>query len=176
MTTSHRPQLEARNGGKNTPSNIEHSRLLPSHTKVKYRNKQRDYLQDREFSAKVQDSVLIEDENSVEVTNGDENGDESIKSEENGVEEDEEDEEDASEDEREFLQQELDKIREAKAKTKPVEFSQVTQKESTKKTKKSWRQNTTFHGKKQSSSQEGKYINNLSQSSYHQQFMNKFIK
>ncbi|KAH3902000.1 U2-type spliceosomal complex subunit CWC15 SCDLUD_001788 [Saccharomycodes ludwigii] len=41
MTTSHKAQLEARNGAKNhndlTATNIQHARLLPSHKKLKYR-------------------------------------------------------------------------------------------------------------------------------------------
>ncbi|CAI6561995.1 ANM_collapsed_G0010340.mRNA.1.CDS.1 [Saccharomyces cerevisiae] len=40
MTTSHRPQLEARSGAKAaayTPTGIEHARLLPGHTTLKYR-------------------------------------------------------------------------------------------------------------------------------------------
>ncbi|SCV04589.1 LAMI_0H17348g1_1 [Lachancea mirantina] len=39
MTTSHRPQLEARNGAKKDGSStsIRHARLLPGHLKIKYR-------------------------------------------------------------------------------------------------------------------------------------------
>ena len=39
MTSAHRSQLEARNGGKNNvKTNIKHSRLLPSHNTLKYRS------------------------------------------------------------------------------------------------------------------------------------------
>ncbi|CUS24082.1 LAQU0S13e02872g1_1 [Lachancea quebecensis] len=41
MTTSHRPQLEARNGAKGSyvPTSTQHARLLPGHTKLKYRKR-----------------------------------------------------------------------------------------------------------------------------------------
>ncbi|KAL6945250.1 hypothetical protein ACO0QE_002699 [Hanseniaspora vineae] len=47
MTSAHRSQLEARNGGKNTvKTNIKHSRLLPSHKTIKYRS---DYKKEEEI-------------------------------------------------------------------------------------------------------------------------------
>lgn len=142
MTTSHRPQLEARNGAKNTPSNAEHARLLPSHRKVKYRKPQRDYSLDAEFRGRLNGSATVE---ATQQT----------------------DKEDAVE--RESETQSMEKpppIPQNHTETKP-----------TKKVKKSWRQNTTFSGKKQPSDlNSNKHINDMSKSSYHQQFMDKFIK
>ena len=60
MTSAHRSQLEARNGGKNTvKTNIKHSRLLPSHKTIKYRS---DYKKEEELPEQVSFIELDEQE------------------------------------------------------------------------------------------------------------------
>ncbi|KAL3231618.1 Pre-mRNA-splicing factor CWC15 [Nakaseomyces bracarensis] len=51
MTTSHRPQLEARSGAKTqnyTPTATQHARLLPGHTKLKTRKRQATHSHDKQ--------------------------------------------------------------------------------------------------------------------------------
>ncbi|KAM3160912.1 Pre-mRNA-splicing factor CWC15 [Lachancea thermotolerans] len=72
MTTSHRPQIEARNGAKGSyvPTSTQHARLLPGHTKLKYRKRklaENDLEeQDKPKASKIAANIL-EDDASEEV-------------------------------------------------------------------------------------------------------------
>lgn len=75
MTTSHRPQLEARSGAKAaayTPTGIEHARLLPGHTTLKYRKfKEEENLkancaqEDRSNDKSLEEAVMNEEKQDV---------------------------------------------------------------------------------------------------------------
>lgn len=173
MTTSHRPQLEARSGAKAagyTPTSTEHARLLPGHKTVKYRssgkvvNSEKNYLEDEKEKMEMLKGELSEND----------------EEEESEKEEDDDDEDD------ELLQQELDRLKKKRLEEEALSNKdQEDEKLSEPKMKrKSWRQGTTFSRNKVSktSSQAVKqdksknYINNITKSDYHQEFMKKFIK
>ncbi|CAL9731365.1 pre-mRNA-splicing factor Cwc15p [Monosporozyma unispora] len=168
MTTSHRPQLEARSGAKAagyTPTSTEHARLLPGHKKVKYRSPNKAVTVEKNY---------LEEDNGLEQSKEVESHDE-----------EEEDSENDSEDE--LLQQELDRL-----KNKRLEEEKITNEEQEdvkisehRMKKKSWRQGTTFSRNKVSKDSKqvlkkkdrtNNYTNNITQSDYHQEFMKKFIK
>ncbi|CAI4056855.1 hypothetical protein SUVZ_02G2860 [Saccharomyces uvarum] len=172
MTTSHRPQLEARSGAKAaayTPTSIEHARLLPGHTKLKYRNFKQD-IKSKESSSQGERS-------------SDENADErKLNEDEQDTVEDENLEE--SEDDQEDLLKELAKIQEAKLDKK----IRLQQKEEIKEqpAKRSWRQSTAFGRHKITKTTNGNddgakkplsgYVNDMTKSKYHQEFLHKNIK
>lgn len=181
MTTSHRPQLEARSGAKAagyTPTETEHARLLPGHKKIKYR-------QQRGENKKVaREKDYLGNNGKVKtVTEDTKEREEDVSSEG----------EEWSDDDEELLKQELERL-----KTKRLEEEQTShvdevgqsleEKEEkppvAKLMRKSWRQGTTFSRNKickksthSETLQDVKnYTNNITKSDYHQEFMKKFIK
>lgn len=175
MTTSHRPQLEARSGAKTagyTPTSTEHARLVTGHKKVKYRSGRlnKNHPDDEETEKNYLEDELLH-------TNDDQSND--------LVEESE----DESSDDEVMLLQELNRLKQQRKETeeeaeevnqnlKPV----VTDQDEPKKPKKSWRQGTTFsrNTTKKSENKVSKshhnYTNNITKSDYHQEFMKKFVK
>lgn len=174
MTTSHRPQLEARSGAKAagyTPTSTEHARLLPGHRSIKYRSRkrQRNYLKgDDTEDNKAEDDV--DDENKNE-------------------DEDSDEEEEEEEDDRDALLLQLEKLKESQDSTE-VKKEDITDSEvlrtssdiSPEKDKKSWRRSTTFSRKRINKADKGKtkhkseYINDITKSNYHQDFLHKFVR
>lgn len=217
MTTSHRPQLEARSGAKVSryvPTSTEHARLLPSHMKIKYRNagtlrskdntnynvdkdndnsniesviQERNYLEDTELDdLKKVLSVQNEDINNISDKNSNSSSHEDDQSADEG--------EDDEEDEMEQLQKELDLIKQQRLKEKKKEEQYLKEDDKDVKIpisqlkRKSWRQGTTFSRDKSKISKRSdqtstndrnknkNYINNITQSSYHKEFMKKFVR
>ncbi|EJS42331.1 cwc15p [Saccharomyces arboricola H-6] len=171
MTTSHRPQLEARSGAKAaayTPTSIEHARLLPGHTTLKYRKSKQDvkskegFTQDERSGDEYIETTQLTDGKRAAVENGD----------------------DGENDPKEFLQ-ELPIIQETKLanQTEPQQNEQTEERNSS---KRSWRKSTAFgHHKvsKRSSIKDNGaknpvsgYVNDMTKSEYHQQFLHKHIK
>lgn len=168
MTTSHRPQLEARSGAKGAsyvPTGTQHARLLPGHTKLKLRSRRRESTGEADGIGKQEDEGALE------------------------VEESEESQEEESDGEQEALLQELNKIREermARKKQQEVE-SQVKIEEDLStpvaSEKGSWRRKTTFGrnkvskpaGAQKPAGAEG-YRNDLASSEYHQDFLRRFVR
>ncbi|CAL9737136.1 pre-mRNA-splicing factor Cwc15p [Monosporozyma servazzii] len=178
MTTSHRPQLEARSGAKAagyTPTSTEHARLLPGHKTVKYRSSnkvsstEKNYLDyEREKVNALKDKVT---------ENNEEEGEE---------EEIEEEEEEEDDDDDELLQRELDRLKNKRLEEEAflVREHEEEQVSEPKLKRKSWRQGTTFSRNKVSKTSNSTvkqdksktYINNITKSDYHQEFMKKFIR
>ncbi|QLQ82352.1 hypothetical protein HG537_0H01130 [Torulaspora globosa] len=175
MTTSHRPQLEARSGAKSAayvPTGTQHARLVPGHTKLKLRN------------GKTGSKAEIDDEQSSEVQAGSP-GDGSANE---PAEEEEDDEEE--DDEQEALLQELNRIRqerraaESSQKDEPVVKVEETVSELTSVADngQNWRKSTTFgrNRVRKASSTQGsngtEYQNDLLKSKYHQEFMRRYVK
>ncbi|GAV55281.1 hypothetical protein ZYGR_0AS06050 [Zygosaccharomyces rouxii] len=161
MTTSHRPQLEARSGAKAAsyvPTSTQHARLLPSHKKLKYRKSKNE-------QEPVEDQQLETRE-------------------ERQVEEDADDEED-DEDDQEALLQELNNIRQERM-IERVRNEQRQQNEMdltripTPKSTSGWRK-TTFgrnrvSKRKQDNNNPPEYVNDMTKTSYHEEFIRRFIK
>lgn len=180
MTTSHRPQLEARSGAKGAsyvPTGTQHARLLPGHTRMKLRSKKASC--DKEIGGG--DGAEVEQQARVESAD-----DEAI---EEGEEEKESEEED--DDDQEALLQELNKIRQERMAAKSnhkgddavkIEdgLRQVLPMPSQ---ERSWRKSTTFGRNRvgktastKSSDSNGEYKNDISRSKYHQDFMRRYVK
>ncbi|CAI1828894.1 hypothetical protein SEUBUCD646_0B02850 [Saccharomyces eubayanus] len=172
MTTSHRPQLEARSGAKAaayTPTSIEHARLLPGHTKLKYRKFKQDIKCKESCSQGEGSSDGSVDERQI-------NEDEQDDVEDENLEESEDDQED--------LLKELAKIQEAKL-DKKIRLQQKEKIEE-QPSKRSWRQSTAFGRHKitkiTNSNDDGAknplsgYVNDMTKSKYHQEFLHKNIK
>ncbi|QLL31944.1 hypothetical protein HG536_0C01110 [Torulaspora globosa] len=178
MTTSHRPQLEARSGAKGAsyvPTGTQHARLLPGHTKLKLRNKKADRNAEvgGELSEAKTDEVDSSEDGSVNEP----------------AEEAEEDEEE--DDDQEALLQELNKIRQERRGAKindkgepmvKIEdgLSQLTPVPSS---GRSWRKSTTFGRNRvhkasntQGADNGADYQNDLLKSKYHQDFMRRYVK
>lgn len=199
MTTSHRPQLEARSGGKSTsyvPTGTQHARLLPGHTKLKTRKgKHEEYQtshkdQPNEWHPKEQQETRVEGVGAEEITlNTFE-----VAAEEGEEEEEEEEEMEESDNDEEALLQELNKIRQERMVIKVRKEQEVNDEvECNTFTKISpvpapggWRSNTTFGKNRVSKSSERQrngtkpssveYINDLTNSEYHQDFLRRFVK
>ena len=182
MTTSHRPQLEARSGAKAagyTPTSTEHARLLPGHKTVKYRSSnkvastEKNYLDyEREKVNGLKDKVIENNEEESE--------------EEDIEEEEEEEEEEEDDDDDELLQQELDRLKKKRFEEETLLDREHEEEEVSepKLKRKSWRQGTTFSRNRVSKTSNSTvkqdtsktYINNITKSDYHQEFMKKFIR
>lgn len=210
MTTSHRPQLEARNGSKTSyvPTSTQHARLLPGHTQLKYRKRKaafddkehkmrntskpgitteetavdieiKGYRQERDNDSKEYDHTSSEEENGEkEKEDGDDHDEEDYE------EDDEEDDED-----QEALLRELNKIRQErmvqKLKKQQIEEEEQEVSGHMPTVKKNWRSTSVFgrHKKvgdlasnKKPSSDKDKYVNDLTKSEYHQDFLHKYVK
>lgn len=165
MSTSHRPQLEARSGAKAagyTGTAIEHARKLPGHKSVKYRVQK----VDKEMSGRSSDEKKGAD-------------DQDNTAESEGSDESEE------EDETERLLLELESLQGKEGDVKPAQTSDEkdTAAETTipAKKKAGWRSGNTFSRGKVAKSagsekKSEKYINNIIKSDYHQDFINKIVK
>lgn len=176
MTTSHRPQLEARSGAKGAcyvPTGTQHARLLPGHTKLKLRNEKTGSKADRELSDAKDEEPEEADDGSVDEP----------------AEEDEEDEEE--DDDQEALLQELNKIRQERREAKIHETNEakvkiedgLSQLTSVPSSGRSWHKSTTFgrnRVRKASNTQalDGRtdYQNDILKSKYHQDFMKRYVK
>ena len=217
MTTSHRPQLEARSGAKVSryvPTSTEHARLLPSHMRIKYRKagtirskdntnykvdkdndnsniesviQERNYLEDSELND-LKMILSVEDENIHNIS--DKSGNSSSHEGDHSAEEGEDEEEE----EMEQLQKELDLIKQKRLKEKEKEEQYLKEDDKDVKIpisqlkRKSWRQGTTFSRDKSKISKRSdqtstndrnknkNYINNITQSIYHKEFMKKFVR
>lgn len=191
MTTSHRPQLEARNGGKSSsyvPTGTQHARLLPGHTKLKLRKGKHEEYKAPHKDHQNEGHPREQQQPVVEGANVEENTLQAFK------EVEEEDEMEESDNDEEALLQELNKIRQERMVNKIRKEQEVNDEvESNRFTKLSstpaiggWRSNTTF-GKNKVSKSSGRqkdgtrpssveYINDLTNSEYHQDFLRRFIR
>ncbi|KAG0664189.1 complexed with cef1p [Maudiozyma exigua] len=149
MSTSHRPQLESRSGAKAagyTSTSIEHARSLPGHKTIKYRVTEPDVIRSED-----EDKIMIADENQKH-----KNTEDTVKK---VVETNEQD-----------TTKSLIKIsKEQRAKysvSKPVPKN------------KGWRSSTTFSRNRndKSKGEKDEYVNNITKSSYHQDFIRKITK
>lgn len=213
MTTSHRPQLEARSGAKVSryvPTSTEHARLLPGHKKIKYRDQiagkskdkakrninknikenfgsivlEKNYLENTELQ-EIKKVFSIEDKDTQNISDKSNNSSSDI----NYSDDDEEDEKEIKQLQEELALLKQKRLAEEKKeelcleddiKDVKIPISQVK--------KKSWRQCTTFSrdknkvSKKLSQSSTNNlntsktYVNNITQSVYHKEFMKKFVK
>lgn len=168
MTTSHRPQLEARSGAKGAayvPTGTQHARLLPGHTKLKLRSKR------RESNSEV-DQIKKIDEEDVSEAGG---------SEESEVED--------SDGDQEALLQELNKIRrERMIAKKQQQLESVVKVEEdastpTPQEKPNWRKSTVFGVNKvtkpsgtQNTAGPKSYKNDITNSEYHQDFLRRYVR
>ncbi|CCE61228.1 hypothetical protein TPHA_0A01450 [Tetrapisispora phaffii CBS 4417] len=186
MTTSHRPQLEARSGAKSAayvPTSIQHASLLPGHLDIKYRNT-------KPFDKELRKSDTKESRDQFELENTERGDQEKVLKEvdisenELGSSEDDLDDEETLENELRALKK--DKVKgddtSDTAKTS-IDLKDKNNDSDTKTPKKSWRNSTTFNrnkGKVKKSqhdqSASSKYVNDLTKSDYHQEFLKKFIK
>lgn len=189
MTTSHRPQLEARSGAKSAkyvPTTTQHARLLPGHTKLKYRVTKEKPANEKFITHNINDIEIINDREELNTTNV------------NTVEDRDDSENDVeSSDDEEALLLELNKIRKEKMLEKVrkeqededslearVAFSNFDSSGTSQNAKKAWRTNTAFgrnkatkRGDQQKKDDKNpEYINNLTNSKYHQDFLKKYIK
>lgn len=214
MTTSHRPQLEARSGAKGSryvPTSTEHARLLPGHKKIKYRDpitiKGKDKAK-HNIGKDINDNIgpIVSEKNYLENTglndlkkvlsikDVDTQDTSDMSSNSSSSSDNYSDDEDDEEEEMKQLQKELALL---KQKQLPKEKKEELYLEEDNKDvkmpisqfkRKSWRQGTTFSRDKtkiskrpnQSSTNDRNksknYINNITQSVYHQEFMKKFVK
>ncbi|GAV50374.1 hypothetical protein ZYGR_0U02300 [Zygosaccharomyces rouxii] len=173
MTTSHRPQLEARSGAKAAsyvPTSTEHARLLPGHKKLKYRK-----------SKNEQEPVNNEQ---LEVQEGKQAEENAASDEDEDDEEDDNDEEEEDEDDQEALLQELNNIRQERM-VERIRNEQRQQSEMdltqipTPKSTSGWRK-TTFGrnrvSKRKPDDKAPEYVNDMTKTAYHEEFIRRFIK
>ncbi|CCD26976.1 U2-type spliceosomal complex subunit CWC15 NDAI_0J00840 [Naumovozyma dairenensis CBS 421] len=179
MTTSHRPQLEARNGGKSaayTPTSIQHARLLPGHKTLKIRSNTKKKVdsseQEKDYGirSKVNEDGFVDARNLYveNVKNSGADGEKDGNTQTNLTIES-----DGSRIGSTMLPPQ-DKKEEMINSTVPsgdVPAGPVKVD--------AWRTKTTFSRKKVVKSTENKkrtYVNNLTKSKYHQDFLHKFVK
>lgn len=215
MTTSHRPQLEARSGAKVSryvPTSTEHARLLPGHTKIKYRDPvtikgkgkakhnidkdvndnispivpEKNYLENTELE-NLKKVRSIENEDAQDMLDSSSNSSNSSGDDYSDSEEDDEVEMEQLQKELALLKQKRfakeekeDLCLEEGTKDVKIPISQIK--------RKSWRQGTTFSRDKTKISKRlnysitndrnkgTNYMNNITQSVYHKEFMKKFVK
>lgn len=192
MTTSHRPQLEARSGAKAAayvPTSTQHASLLPGHKKLKYR-KGRD---EQESSYESQKDYAFGDEGGESYQNMLVKQQVEMDQERRQAEEDKEEVEDEEEyegeeedsDDQEVLLQELNKIRRERMMRKvreeqnqhnSIDLARVPTHRSTS----DWR-NTTFGRNRVSKQKPSKvkgegYVNEMTKTAYHEDFMRRFVK
>lgn len=149
MSTSHRPQLESRSGAKAagyTSTSIEHSRSLPGHKTIKYRESEPDLIRSEDG-----DKITVADENPKQK-----------KTEDTDKKVVETNEQDTTKSLAKTSKEQMAKY----SVSKPVPQS------------KGWRSSTTFSRNKKDTSKGKKdeYVNNITKSSYHQDFMRKITK
>ncbi|CAI4038039.1 hypothetical protein SMKI_04G3780 [Saccharomyces mikatae IFO 1815] len=175
MTTSHRPQLEARSGAKAaayTPTGIEHARLLPGHTKLKYRKSKEEY---KSKPASMQDGRSYDKcVKEAEVS----------KEEPNPVEKGFLKEARYDNDQRDSLQ-ELPIVQEAKGEN-TLKLEQNEQAKERTSSRRSWRKGTAFGHHKVTKGVDIKddvikkpkagYINDMTKSKYHHEFLHKHVR
>lgn len=177
MTTSHRPQLEARSGAKAAsyvPTSTQHARLLPGHKTLKYRKNKNDqgpmrYQQLRTQEERQSGKDAIKDDDGRN---------------DNNDEEDDDEEDDDDEDDQEALLQELNNIRQ-KRMVEKIRNEQRRQSEMdltripTPKTTSGWRK-TTFGknrvSKRKQVDKAPEYVNDMTKTAYHEEFIRRFIK
>ncbi|CCF56883.1 hypothetical protein KAFR_0B05870 [Kazachstania africana CBS 2517] len=176
MTTSHRPQLEARSGAKSagyTPTSIEHARLLPGHTTLKYRTseKRNDGNKQHHVDVGTNENMRAEEITDLSAEEGEYNDAESSDQD--------------SDDDQEALRRELDQIRKRKSKQSKVKATaevSETLTSSVTSQRTGWRSKVlptkkNVNKKVSNNNTKGKsYINDLSRSDYHKDFLNKFVK
>ncbi|CEP61407.1 U2-type spliceosomal complex subunit CWC15 LALA0_S03e02168g [Lachancea lanzarotensis] len=220
MTTSHRPQLEARNGAKGSyvPTSIQHARLLPGHTKLKYRKRkldddeevlrskrhgvkagkefkgdEREFETDQNKEASQNREIDVSQRGQEEEKDQEDEEEEDEGEEDEGEEEEEEEEEDDEEEEeedQEALLEELHKIRQERMIKKLKEDRERQDEENenpsikeNKASRKSWRSQTVFGRQKSekpinqsSDDPKAKYTNDMTRSSFHHDFMRKYVR
>ena len=175
MTTSHRPQLEARSGAKAaayTPTGIEHARLLPGHTTLKYRKfKEEENLrancaqEDRSNDKSLEEAVVNEEKQDV-VGSGNLQETRSEKDQKDSLPE--------------LLVTQKNKVEDK------AELEGNEQLKGGNSSRRSWRKGTAFgrhkvtketnikeHATKKSASG---YINDMTKSEYHQEFLHKHVR
>lgn len=174
MTTSHRPQLEARSGAKAAsyvPTSTQHARLLPGHKKLKYRK------------SKNVPGPLEEDQEKGEADEkeGDKEDEKEDEEESDDAGDDEEEEDD-----QEALLQELNNIRQERMVKKVRDEQQQEQRNTTDLTRipaktstSGWRK-TTFGRNKVSKNKSDVtapgYVNDMTKTAYHEEFIRRFTK
>ncbi|SMN21074.1 similar to Saccharomyces cerevisiae YDR163W CWC15 Non-essential protein involved in pre-mRNA splicing, component of a complex containing Cef1p [Maudiozyma saulgeensis] len=163
MSTSHRPQLEARSGAKAagySSTSIEHARLQPGHKTLKYRQHIADEIP--LSSNDKSNNTIVEESRKVESHNGSDNlGKEIAKV--------------ITDKElllREFKHEKGNHIKKEK------DFDSIQNNPQSNQIKKGWRSKTTFSRRKNGKNDEDKdgYVNNITKSTYHQDFMKKIVK
>ncbi|EHN03087.1 Cwc15p [Saccharomyces cerevisiae x Saccharomyces kudriavzevii VIN7] len=175
MTTSHRPQLEARSGAKSaayTPTSIEHARLLPGHTKLKFRKTKQDG-KSKESSAQDERSG---DEYSEEAE-VDEGEQYAIGKEDLKVKKSENDQNSSA--------QELPNIQDAQMENR-IRLEQNGQAKQQIPSRRSWRESAAFGHHKISKKTKIKedstkkpisgYVNDMTKSEYHHEFLHKHVR
>ena len=198
MTTSLRQQLEARNGAKDlqyVPTSTQHARLLPGHKELKKRtrtniNDSEVHYTKRKRELRLEDGITEKEDDKLKraESESDDRVDDTGSSDEYDDEDDEEEEE---EDDEEALLDEWNRVRQERIDSKSKEKKSVsvdssvnsnTSPDLAKPQKSGWRSKTVFgrHSNKSSESNENKdkkkYINDLSRSAYHKDFMQKHVK
>ncbi|GCF00870.1 complexed with cef1p [Zygosaccharomyces mellis] len=174
MTTSHRPQLEARSGAKAAsyvPTSTQHARLLPGHKTLKYRKNKNNQGPMRYQPLGTQE-VRQQEKDTIKDDDGRNDNDE------------EEDDDDDDEDDQEALLQELNNIRQ-KRMVEKIRNEQRQQSEMdltripTPKTTSGWRK-TTFGrdrvSKRKQVDKAPEYVNDMTKTAYHEEFIRRFIK
>ncbi|AGO13704.1 AaceriAGL168Wp [[Ashbya] aceris (nom. inval.)] len=183
MTTSHRPQLEARSGAKSgvageyVPTGVEHARLLPGHRTVKRRRE--GGVAEAEEAGKVEEAGKAGAEtgavDGVDGTGnlaaqgrgtGCEDGDEVSSADDGSDADDEDDAEDAEE-----LRRELEALRASKA-SKAGSGGAAGAGGS------SWRAGAVFgrHKRRREQTEGRAYRNDVTQSEYHKDFLRRLTK
>ncbi|CDO94004.1 unnamed protein product [Kluyveromyces dobzhanskii CBS 2104] len=188
MTTSHRPQLEARNGAKNieyVPTSTQHARLLPGHKEVKYRSTK------KRVSDHKLESTRSDDAHKRAKSSSEDGGLENEQLQTTDSSDEYEEEEDESEDD-EALLEEWNKLKQdrlnKKLKEQQAETTQKQSKEVPSSQKNgSWRSKTVFGRRSaanrtnakqtdQTHNNKEKYVNDITRSEYHKDFIRKHIK
>lgn len=173
MTTSHRPQLEARSGAKAaayTPTGIEHARLLPGHTKLKYR--------------KLKEEAEAKSDSGIKERSNDKYLEEAVV-EEQDVAEKEYLKENRSGNDKKDSMHNLPIIQEARVENK-INLEQNEQVKERNSSRRSWRKGTAFGRHKITKGANIKddvtkkplsgYINDMTKSEYHHEFLHKHVR
>ncbi|SCV05336.1 LANO_0H05248g1_1 [Lachancea nothofagi CBS 11611] len=206
MTTSHRPQLEARNGAKESyvPTSIQHARLLPGHTKMKYRKRKLDGIADASIDGKrrkpqqpstITDNLRNEASHELEASLREESGSEGDDDDDDDEEEEDEgksdyEDEDEEEEDQEALLEELHKIRQERMVQKLKEEREKQEEEGELNTpvelptvRKSWRSQTVLGREKSNKNTEltskdpkDDYTNDMTKSKFHHDFLRKYVR
>ncbi|CAB4255669.1 similar to Saccharomyces cerevisiae YDR163W CWC15 Non-essential protein involved in pre-mRNA splicing, component of a complex containing Cef1p [Maudiozyma barnettii] len=170
MSTSHRPQLEARSGAKAagySSTSIEHARLQPGHKSLKYR----DHIRDS-----IQSSSNKESDSTITVTNSSLNPNENRGMDLDTEEVNRDKNSSKVKDNKKSLNQEFKHLKDAQVEGGNNSGNSQS-KPKINKIKKGWRSGTTFSRTKNDKNKKGKddYVNNITKSTYHQDFMKKIV-